>query len=513
MPFNPQLPQVPFLDSNFRPAQLNAPGLESFDNPIFQFQTNGEDSQDLKSRITDDLTAKLNQTYDARRKPINDKILWYPETLDGVSDNSYSNTKRFDTPRHALRISIMEYYGANLGTFDRKKIWEGVKKGFGFVGDLGNAARDLAGKAVGSLGLEQLQKTIGGTELNLGSFDVGELSQYLTMTEVQSVQNRIDSVMPSVGQSINLASNSGIIEQQRENFRQAVVSQLDGPMGKNLINSYLTSQKLGNLSNMLSSTSMVRDIASKTEVNLKLLPDEIKYIIHLYATGDNLNYSYNTKWRSAKLQAGVAGALNAISTAAEGNLDEAGAAATETAAGLLSNAIPNETVKTLLQSKLGMTPAENYEYLFDSVERRKFGVSVTFMPKNDKEVRIIGKIIAALKYYSHPARPNMSYFFRAPAVFLLENITFVEGKGWVENIYLPKYKIAALQGINVRYDQNGTLVTHEELAASYQSKGVTFKSPVKIEMTLSFEEMVLLTREDMTSPENFFDANPKNGYY
>jgi hypothetical protein len=286
---------------------------------------------------------------------------------------------------------------------------------------------------------------------------------------------------------------------------------LNSPIGKNFINSYLTSHRSGDLNNFLSSNDLLKDVQSKTEIKMELIPDELKQIIYLYANGSNLNYSYGTRWRAAELENEVFAALNTVSQAASGEIGSAAGAALETASAvLLLNPIENKTLRTLAQSKLGLSPAQNYEYLFDTVQRRKFGLTVTFMPKNEEEIVSVGKIIAAFKYYSHPARPNMNYYFRAPAVFLLQNITYVEGKGWVENLYLPKYKVCALVNTNVKYDQNGALITHEELKGTQQN---TFKSPIKIEVDLSFEEIVLLTREDMTPPENFFDANTKNGYY
>jgi hypothetical protein len=152
--------------------------------------------------------------------------------------------------------------------------------------------------------------------------------------------------------------------------------------------------------------------------------------------------------------------------------------------------------------------------LFDSVKRRSFGVNVKFVPKNENEGRSVAQIIASLKSYAHPERPNNSYFFRAPSVFLLENLTYVDdGRGWTENLYLPKYKVAALQSINVKYDQNGMLITHEELSSAVASSGSTFKSPIKIEMDLAFDELNLLTREDITDPDKFFEGNSSVGYY
>lgn len=501
--FNPNI-DFGTVDRSFRVIQDKAPGLESFDNPASQaaqfIQTSGDYSQYLKYRVTDDLVAKLHETYDQQLKTLNEKILYYPDTLRGIDDNTFANPSSFEVPRHALRITVMEYYGANIGTLDYNKILDTVKS---------------IGEKTGSL-ISTIKEAVGGSQSainNLGSMS-SSLSEIAPMLKPESlaVQNRINGVSSNISEILRQNANPAKIEAQRETLRSFANSYVDGALGRTITQGILTGQKFAPGTFNFSPAS-IQDFLATSGVKIKLLPDEVKNIIYLYAPGDNLNYNYSTKWKSVELDNITFGALNTLSLLAEGKPDEASGAAIDTVTGIIKNSIPFDGIKTLVESKTGMTPAQNYEYMFDSVDRRKFGVSVTFMPKSDAEIESIGKIIAALKYYSHPSRPNMSYHYRTPAVFMLENITWVKGKGWMENLYLPKYKVAALQNINLRYDQNGTLVTHEELTKSLQSNDSTFKSPVKIVMSLSFEELVIVTREDLTPPQNFFDANRKNGYY
>lgn len=498
MPFNPNIPEIPRIDDSLRVLQTQAPGLMSFDNAFSQAQNlislPGDNLQSLKDRVTDDLTAKLNQVYENKLNPIQDKVLYYPESLRNIDNSTFANPSSFEVPRHALKITISEYYGANIGTIDGNKILDTIKNLSGKLGSLGNFAKNAALSAVG-----------------IGDAPPLDFSQFAPLFQPESLaaQNRISGAAPDITSALRQLSNTSKLQVQ-DSLKSFVNDNINSPIGATLMKNALSggSKALSEISTMAAAESLF----SKSGVKIKLLPDEVKNIIYLYAPGNNLDYNYNTKWKSTELDNITFGALNSLSMLMKGEISNSIGGAFETATGILKNAIPFEGVRTLIDSKTGMTPAQNYEYMFDSVDRRKFGVSITFMPKSDKEVANIGKIIAALKYYSHPSRPNMAYHYRAPAVFMLENITWTDGK-WAENLYLPKYKLAALQNINLRYDQNGALITHEEYADSIKRNGTTFKSPIKIVMGLSFEELVIVTREDLTPPQHFFDSNRKNGYY
>lgn len=508
MAFNPNI-DLGTIDRSFRVVQDKAPGLQSFDNPFSQsakfVQVSQDFSQNLKFRVTDDVVAKLNNVYDQQLKTLNDKILYYPETLRAIDDSTFANPNSYEIPRHVTRFQILDYYGANLGSIDSKSIMEGLKNVASGTGKLLGAMTD---KATGMLSGDLLGNSA--ASIDLGNFSSNDLAPFLS-TEALNAQNRINSSSSNISEILRKSADPSKIEAQRESLRKLANDFMNGPFGGSI------SKKLLTMDNKSSDLKMMNqaidDFVSNSTVHLKMLPDEVKHIIYLYAVGDNLSYSYNTRWKSAEIKRATSAALNAASLAMQGKNEEAGDAAVEVVLDVLKNRFLPEDVKTLVESKITGTPANNYEFMFDNVDRRKFGMNYTFMPKSVAEVESVGKIIAAFKYYSHPSRPNLSYYYRSPSVFLLENMTWVRDKGWVENLYLPKYKLAALQNVTVRYDQNGSLVTHEEFITQLQSNDSTFKSPVKIEMSLAFEELVLITREDLAPPQNFFDANRKNGYY
>lgn len=519
MSFTTNTPQVPKIDDAFRsippatpsvasfsqsgvgvspiidptlgqPSPVSLPGLDGLNNPIYNNLNQGVGSKEIADKISDEMTDALNSSIEAefqrQRDKVLSKVLFYPESLGNITPKTFVDNH--DAPRHALKITILDYYGSNLLSENEKsKIGDAFKAiGNPRFTEAAQDAKDVLGSALNRIGS------------NLG-------------TESQLVQDQADQL-----------DNTDIINEaiqgppdKRDLIRYQVNERLTRN-GREIITDYVTTPQ-----NFMTRTKMVNDFAktlaestTATSVKLRMLPDNFNAIIYLYATGTNLNYNYNTNWTQVELQKGIVQVIEILSAATKDSMGEVVKQAAEAVgAGLFNAVVDNPTIKALIQSKLGIAPAQNYEFLFDSVKRRSFGVSVKFVPKSENEVRSVAKIISALKYYSHPERPNNTYFFRAPSVFLLENLTYVDGRGWTQNLYLPRYKVAALQSINVKYDQNGTLITHEELASNVASSGSTYKSPIKIEMELSFDELNLLTRSDIAPPERFFNANKKDGFY
>ncbi len=476
MPTDPANIPTTRVDSNFRVYTQQGPF--TFDTEIpenLASVRDGNATTDLDGRITDDLVRRA-ESRDSQA--ILNKVHYYPEEIGNINDSSFA--VGYDTPRHALKISILDYYGANIQSIDYKSIME-------------------TGQEV----WEKLKTEQGRLELGTR----------LATNESRRVQNRADSLRGG-SDILNNINSPNSTPQQREQYRSQIQNWLDSPDGKRFIGAYLSST---NEERTLLAPPPT--VTSQTNVNMRLTPDEIKSIIYLYATGDNLNYTYNTSWKAIEMFNGLEGALNALSLAGQGKLDEAASGASEALVGILSNFLSDsdsnrtkDVVKAMTLARAGVVPADNYEFLFEAVKRRSFGVSTVFMPKSQKEIISVGKILSALKYYAHPSRPDMKYFYRVPAVFLLENLTYTPKKGWVENLYLPRYKVAALTNMNVKYDQNGTLITHEEIE-SLNTQSAAFKSPVKIELSMTFEELNILTREDMTEPNKFFEGDTTKGYY
>lgn len=498
MPFNPNIPPDLFLDENLRAVPLGQPGLQDLDHPIYEYVSNGEDSKQIEGRITDEVIQSLMDRDNAIRKSILEKMYFYPQSLGNITSKSYS--EGFEVPRHMLKISILDYAGGNLLSKEGKRKLESVATAamdsnagiLDKIGNTWNAAADAAKEIFAN-------------------------NPELYASEINNYQDRADQLnRGGLNKMLNEMAKEGSTQNQVDHYKNAVKKFLDGPNAKDFAARYLTSADRADLVKQ----SMINEIASTTTMKTQMLPDEIKGIIYLYAAGDNLNYTYSTNWNAKEVAPGFAGVQNMMSELVEtGSFGDAASNVASTLAAMIlregydsKGTFAGAAYTPSILAKIGKAPAQNYEYLFDSVGRRNFAVNVTFYPKSENEMRNAAQIISALKYYSHPSRPERGALIKVPCIFMLENMSYVDGKGWQENLYLPKYKICALLNTTVNYSQNNQLVTHQEMVAN--NRGGTFKAPVKISLALNFQEMHVLTREDIPDPQKFFDSNMEvNGYY
>lgn len=521
MPYDPNNPNPPYVDNNFRVIPRNQPSFDTdgsindLDNPLFrQGLLTGEDSAQIEQRLNEQVTNAIMQSYEANRKSVLDKVLFYPESLGNVTARTYVDGH--EAPRHSLKITILNYAGGNLVSKETKAAANSASANFsGSMKDFGNLE-------IGS-GFSKLGSSIGAAYETVGS----QLSNpEFYANESNNIQNRAASLsQPGMNPSamINAAIKEGASETQKSAVQDQVKKFLNSNQGRDFATNYLTAESNKSAENLLIQSGLSDKIASKTAINSAVLPEGIESIIYLYATTENLNFQYTTKWNIQETSGAISDMQNIISNAMTQN--NAGDAFKTLGYGLLES-VGRSTLNVLAQAgeggglgaaatsalaKSGLAPAQNFEFLFDSVERRNFTVNVSFQPKSKYEVETVAKIIAAFKYYGLPSRPDNSPLLKVPCYFLLENLTYVENKGWIENLYLPKYKVCVLQNTSVKYDNNGSLITHAEYTTT--NVGATYKAPIKIDLNLSFTEIQILTREDVPNPKEFFSGNLKNGHY
>jgi len=506
LPYDPQNPNTPYIDTNLRSQVLGKPGIPDKPNlsgendPFFDYVARGEDSKQSVNPAVDEVVDALIKNYQSVHSSILNKIYYYPESLGNITSKSYVNGH--EVPRNILKITILDYAGGNLITKEAKQ------KSLNFIQKL------MSGQFSGDSSWEKFSS--GWTELSDVANDVLLNNPNLYSSEINNFQDRANQYSQDFNNVVSQAQKEGALNDARNQFREQAQKILSSGVGKEYVSKYLTSYDPQSVVK-----SMSDYVSARTTVSNKLLPDEVKNIIYLYATGENLNYNYSTNW-NAKQQVDVIPNLQNIAAnlaAGGGYLDAAKELGSTIAGEFIKSNLGNERYGTLVQSalaKIGVAPAQNFEFLFESVGRRSFTVNVNFYAKSQEEIRQAAKIISAMKYYSHPSRQNRSALVTVPCVFLLQNMTYAEDKQgggqWVENLYLPRYKICALLNTNVNYSQNGALITHQEFADI--ESGPTFKAPIKISLSMGFQEMQILTREDIPKPDDFFDANiQKNGYY
>ena len=122
----------------------------------------------------------------------------------------------------------------------------------------------------------------------------------------------------------------------------------------------------------------------------------------------------------------------------------------------------------------------NMELLYEGPQLRNFSLSFTFLPKSAAEAEVVNKIIKQFKVHSSPSGPRSENMFKVPNVFQVS----YKFKG-DPHPYMNKFKRAALVDMNITY--NGGLPFHSSFHDGM---------PVKTDMTLSFLEVDIITRED-----------------
>lgn len=127
----------------------------------------------------------------------------------------------------------------------------------------------------------------------------------------------------------------------------------------------------------------------------------------------------------------------------------------------------------------GLASNPKAEMTFEGVDFRNFTFDYRFYPKSAAESGVIMQIIRTLKFHMYPEYKTESRFtYIYPSEF---DITFL--KGDLENPWLNKIATCALTNLSVNYTPSGVWATHED------------GSPVMIQLTLTFKELSLLTKE------------------
>jgi len=131
--------------------------------------------------------------------------------------------------------------------------------------------------------------------------------------------------------------------------------------------------------------------------------------------------------------------------------------------------------------------AENpfVEVVFERVNPRKFTYSFNLQARTQKEVQDINKIITFFKFHMHPEMENDvsgGRYFKVPSEFEIHYAY----NGQVNN-YLNKISRCVLTGTSVDYGEGGFTTFRQ-----FDDQGA---APVSINMTLSFTEAEILTKD------------------
>ena len=122
----------------------------------------------------------------------------------------------------------------------------------------------------------------------------------------------------------------------------------------------------------------------------------------------------------------------------------------------------------------------NMELLYEGPRLRDFSLNFTFLPKSPAEAAVVNQIIKHFKTNSSPSNDRGGNMFGVPNVF---QVTYK--KDGQDHPYMNRFKRSALSDMNITY--NSGLPFHSSFVDGM---------PVKTDMTLSFMEVDIITRED-----------------
>lgn len=147
----------------------------------------------------------------------------------------------------------------------------------------------------------------------------------------------------------------------------------------------------------------------------------------------------------------------------------------------------------ILARETGAVINENIELLFRGIALRgSFDLSFDLAPRDEKEAQEIKKMVFFLKKQMSPRKGTQSgaaggLFLTAPNVF---KVQYMSGKK--EHPYLNRYKICALNNLNLDFTASNTHATYAD------------GTPVHMSLSLTFQELTPIYFEDYESPEASF---------
>mgnify|MGYP003111798400 CR=1 FL=1 len=144
----------------------------------------------------------------------------------------------------------------------------------------------------------------------------------------------------------------------------------------------------------------------------------------------------------------------------------------------------NLSAEEILAASSGRITNQNLELLFSSMNLRQFSFAFQLAPRSQQESIEVRKIIRFFKQGSSPKKSalgenNSAFYVKTPNVFRL---SYRRGDSQIKS--LNKFKVCALQSVNVGYAPNG------------YATFMTDSQPVNITMGLSFTELTPIFYDD-----------------
>ena len=217
---------------------------------------------------------------------------------------------------------------------------------------------------------------------------------------------------------------------------------------------------------------------------------------------ETLSTAYNMDWQTdsfRKTSAMAQAASSAIQAykSGDGFLDTAGNIAGSLAESGMKMGLAAVLSSDLMSAGTKMVINPYMEMLFRGVQNRKFELQFKFTPRDPKEARQAWDVIQTFKKYAHPSVPTeklLKQFFIYPAEWDIIFYTVDKGEAR-QNRFLARYGRSILSSISIDYGASGAtsfLRPDAEL-------GLDGAPPVETDITLSFEEIDLITADKFDS--------------
>lgn len=220
--------------------------------------------------------------------------------------------------------------------------------------------------------------------------------------------------------------------------------------------------------------------------------------ICLYMPQTGVKTTYSAEYENADTElAGFLGETFTKLMSGEGNffdkLKQGGSAVLDAAEPLLTRALTGALsiipgvgdLNAVVDKKAARALNPQAEFVFKRVPFRTFTYPFTFAPKNEMELKSVHEIINLFKFHMLPefnSRFTQGRYFSVPSEFEIRYMYRDR-----ENLYLPKVSRCALTACDIDYAPQNKFKTF------YGDKYGA--SPVIINMSLSFTEMEIMTKE------------------
>ena len=179
---------------------------------------------------------------------------------------------------------------------------------------------------------------------------------------------------------------------------------------------------------------------------------------------------------------GGAGGDGIAGAAAESGTRGLGGAATDVFKGAVNGIGGSGAFEAALKVGLGVAQNPHKIVLFTGVDFREHRFSWKLSPRSREESNMIKQIIDAFTYYAHPEYVGGGLFFKYPEFF---NIKFRHPN------YLFELQPSVCTDIQVNYHSQGVAAYNRD------ANGGGAPAPVEIELTLSFKETEIVTKNTL----------------